>query len=70
MAQGVFIITEQREGEFRKVSYEAVSEGRWLADGLSTDVIAAVLGSGIEGIAAELGKYKSGSTCLLFGNYL
>jgi electron transfer flavoprotein alpha subunit len=57
MAQGVFVITEQIDGEFRKVSYEAVSEGRRLADGLSTDVIAAVLGSGIEGIAAELGKY-------------
>jgi electron transfer flavoprotein alpha subunit len=57
MAQGVFVITEQIDGEFRKVSYEAVSEGRRLADGLSTDVIAAVLGSGIEGIAADLGKY-------------
>ncbi len=57
MAQGVFVITEQRDGEFRKVSYEAVSEGRRLADGLSTDVTAAVLGSGIEGIAGELGKY-------------
>lgn len=57
MAQGVFVITEQRDGEFRKVSYEAVSEGRRLADGLSTEVTAAVLGSGIEGIAAELGKY-------------
>ena len=57
MAQGVFIITEQGDGEFRKVSYEAVSEGRRLADGLSADVVAAVLGSGIEGIAAELGKY-------------
>ncbi len=28
MAQGVFVITEQRDGEFRKVSYEAVSEDR------------------------------------------
>ena len=57
MAQGVFVITEQRDGEFRKVSFEAVSEGRRIADGLSGDVTAAVLGSGIEGIAGELGKY-------------
>jgi electron transfer flavoprotein alpha subunit len=57
MAQGVFVITEQRDGEFRKVSFEAVSEGRRVADGLSTDLTAAVLGSGIEGIAGELGKY-------------
>jgi electron transfer flavoprotein alpha subunit len=57
MAQGVFVITEQRDGEFRKVSFEAVSEGRRVADGLSGDLTAAVLGSGIEGIAGELGKY-------------
>ena len=57
MAQGVFVITEQRDGEFRKVSFEAVSEGRRVADGLSTDLTSAVLGSGIEGIAGELGKY-------------
>ena len=57
MAQGVFVITEQRDGEFRKVSFEAVSEGRRIADGLSTELTAAVLGSGIEGIAGELAKY-------------
>ena len=57
MAQGVFVITEQRDGEFRKVSFEAVSEGRRVADGLSGDLTAAVLGSGIEGIAGELGKF-------------
>ena len=57
MAQGVFVITEQRDGKFRKVSFEAVSEGRRVADGLSTDLTSAVLGSGIEGIAGELGKY-------------
>lgn len=57
MAQGVFVITEQRDGEFRKVSFEAVSEGRRIADGLSAELTAAVLGSGIEGIAGDLGKY-------------
>lgn len=57
MAQGVFVITEQRDGAFRKVSFEAVSEGRRVADGLGADVTAVVVGSGIEGIAAELEKY-------------
>jgi len=57
MAQGVFVITEQRDGVFRKVSFEAVSEGRRLADGLGTDLTAVVAGSGIEAIAAELKKY-------------
>lgn len=57
MAQGVFAITEQRDGEFRKVSFEAVSEGRRVADGLGTDLTAVVLGAGIESLAEELKKY-------------
>ncbi len=59
MAQGVFVITEQRDGEFRKISFEAVSEGRRIADGLGADVTAVVAGAGIEGIATELQKYGS-----------
>lgn len=57
MAQGVFAITEQRDGELRKVSFEAVSEGRRVADGLGTDLTAVVLGTNIEGLAEELKKY-------------
>jgi len=57
MAQGVFAITEQRDGELRKVSFEVVSEGRRVADGLGADLTAVVLGSGIEGFAEELKKY-------------
>jgi electron transfer flavoprotein alpha subunit len=57
MAQGVFAITEQRDGELRKVSFESVSEGRRVADGLGTDLTAVVLGSGVEGLAEELKKY-------------
>ena len=57
MAQGVFVITEQRDNEFRKVSFEAVSEGRRVADGLGANVTAVVVGSGIEGLGAELEKY-------------
>jgi electron transfer flavoprotein alpha subunit len=53
----VFAITEQRDGELRKVSFEVVSEGRRLADGLGADLTAVVLGSGIEGFAEELKKY-------------
>ena len=57
MAQGVFVITEQRDNAFRKVSFEAASEGRRIADGLGADMTAVVVGSGIEGLAAELEKY-------------
>ncbi len=57
MAQGVFAITEQRDGELRKVSFEAVSEGRRVADGLGTELTAVLLGSGVDGLTEELKKY-------------
>jgi electron transfer flavoprotein alpha subunit len=57
MARGVFAITEQRDGVFRKVSFEAVSEGRRIADGLGADLCAVVLGVETENLAGELQKF-------------
>lgn len=57
MAQGVFAIAEQREGEIRKVTYEIVSEGRRLADALGQELTAVLLGSGIKDKAGELAHY-------------
>jgi electron transfer flavoprotein alpha subunit len=57
MAKGVWIVAEQRDGAFRKISFELASTARKLADQLSDEVCAIVLGSGIKGIAGELGKY-------------
>lgn len=57
MAKGVWIVPEIRDGAFRKISYELASTARKLADQLGEEVGAVVLGSGIEGIAGQLGKY-------------
>jgi electron transfer flavoprotein alpha subunit len=57
MAQGIWIVAEQREGELRKISYELVSEGRRLADQLGQPLTAILLGSKIKEKAKELGKY-------------
>ena len=57
MAQGIWIVAEQREGELRKISYELVSEGRRLADQLNQPLTAILLGSKIKEKAKELGKY-------------
>ncbi len=57
MAKGVWIVAEQRYGAYRKISFELVSAARKLADQLGEEVGAILLGSGIEGIAGELGKY-------------
>jgi electron transfer flavoprotein alpha subunit len=57
MAKGVWIVAEQRYGTLRKISFELASTARKLADQLGEEVGAIVLGSGIEGLAGELGKY-------------
>jgi electron transfer flavoprotein alpha subunit len=57
MAKGVWIIAEQRDGALRKISFELASTARKLADQLGVEVSAVLLGSGIEGLAAQLGKY-------------
>jgi len=57
MAQGVWTIAEQRDGELRKITYEIVSEGRRLADALGQELTVILLGSNIKDKAAELGHY-------------
>lgn len=57
MAKSIWAVAEQRDGKYRKISFEVVSEARRIADKTGADVIAVVLGAGIEGIASELGKY-------------
>lgn len=57
MAQGVWTIAEQRDGELRKVTFEIVSEGRRLADALGQELTVVLLGANIKDKAAELGQY-------------
>jgi electron transfer flavoprotein alpha subunit len=57
MAHGVVAITEQRDGTLRKVSYEAVSEGRRIADALGAQLTAVIAGAGVGALAAELKAY-------------
>ncbi len=57
MAQGVCVITEFREGAFRRVSFEIASEGRRLADELGEPLVALALGESIGDLAADLGNY-------------
>jgi electron transfer flavoprotein alpha subunit len=57
MSNGVLIIAEQQDGAFRKVTFEALSEGKRIAGEVGGDLKVLVLGSNVEGIATELGKY-------------
>ena len=57
MAKCVCVITEFRDGKFRRVSYEVASEGRRIANALGTHLCAIVIGSGVTEKASELGSY-------------
>ena len=54
---GVWVFCEQRQGAMMSTSYELISEGRRLANELGTKLYGLLLGSGIEGLAKELGGY-------------
>ena len=57
MSKSVLAIAEQIEGVFRKVTFEALSEGRRIADQLGGELNALVLGDNIENISKELEQY-------------
>ena len=57
MAEGVCVITEFREGSFRRISFEIASEGRRLADELGEPLVALALGESIGDSATDLGNY-------------
>jgi electron transfer flavoprotein alpha subunit len=51
------IFAEHRDGKLRRASLEAVAEARRLAGALKASVHAVVVGSGVEGLASELGAH-------------
>jgi electron transfer flavoprotein alpha subunit len=57
MANGIWIIAEQRGGTLRKISFELASEGRRLADQSGQPLAAVVLGSQISEEAKKLAAY-------------
>jgi len=73
MSKPVLTIAEQRNGTFRKATYEVVSEGRRLADQLGTELLVVLLGSGINGLSVELGHYGADKVLIgdneIFKNY-
>ncbi|NOZ60216.1 MAG: electron transfer flavoprotein subunit alpha/FixB family protein [Calditrichaeota bacterium] len=73
MAYSVLAVTEQRNGSFRKVSYEILSEARRLADELGGDVAAAILGNEIAHLAEPLAAYGADAVFVaddpIFTNY-
>ncbi|HLE60049.1 MAG TPA: electron transfer flavoprotein subunit alpha/FixB family protein [Thermoanaerobaculaceae bacterium] len=57
---GLLVFIEQRNGNLRKASLEALSEAKRLATGPGLPVSAVLVGNGIGAKVAELGKYGAG----------
>ena len=57
MPQGILAITEQVDGTFKNISFEAISTARTLGEKLGGPLVAAVMGSGVEAMAAETAQY-------------
>ncbi|MBI5472022.1 MAG: electron transfer flavoprotein subunit alpha/FixB family protein [Ignavibacteriae bacterium] len=61
----VLAFAEQRDGKFRKSSFEAVQAAKKLSADLGAEFVALVLGSGVEAIAPQLGNFGAGRVVLV-----
>jgi len=57
MAKGIWVIAEQRDGKLKKVTLEMLSKAKEMAQQGGDEVTALLLGSKVEGLAADLGNY-------------
>jgi len=68
MASGVMIVAEHRDGKIRKISLELLGVGKKLAGNLGGGLSAVLIGKGIEGLAAELGKFGAEKVFVVDGD--
>ena len=54
MSKNVYVFAEQRDGVIQKVAYELIGKAKELATDLEQEVVAVVLGDGIQAAAAEM----------------
>lgn len=69
----ILLITEQREGKWNKVSFEALAAAQQIASEAKGQVTGVVIGQGVAGLADELAAYELAEVMLvenaLLGNY-
>lgn len=55
--KGVFIYAQQVDNQLSSIAFELIGKAKELAGDLGTEVTAVLLGSGVKGLADELGEY-------------
>jgi electron transfer flavoprotein alpha subunit len=56
----ILVVMEQRAGEWNRMSFETLAAAQQLAGELKTTASAAILGTGVDALAAELAAYQLG----------
>jgi electron transfer flavoprotein alpha subunit len=57
MAKGIWVFAEVKEGNVRKITFELLSQGKKMAEKLGEELVAVILGSGVEGLTGRLAEY-------------
>ena len=57
MAKGIWVFAEVKEGNVRKITFELLSQGKKMAEKLGEELVAVLLGSGVEGLTGRLAEY-------------
>ena len=57
MAKGIWVFAEVKEGNIRKITFELLSQGKKMAGKLGEELVAVLLGSGVEGLTGRLAEY-------------
>jgi electron transfer flavoprotein alpha subunit len=68
MMAGILVFVEQRDGEIRAASLQALSEARRLAAGPGWSVVAVLVGDGVAGTGTSLGGYGAETVYLADGS--
>jgi electron transfer flavoprotein alpha subunit len=57
MAKGIWVFAEVKEGNVRKITFELLSQGKKMAEKLGEELVAVLLGSGVESLTGRLAEY-------------
>ncbi len=57
MAKGIWVFAEVKDSNVRKITFELLSQGRKMAEKLGEELVAVLLGSGVEGLTGKLAEY-------------
>ena len=70
MKPGILVFVEQRGGQVKKASYEALGAALGLKSAVGGDVAAVIVGSGVQGLAAEVAAHGADKVFVVDQGYL